>query len=323
MDAVLLRPGARRRFGAWDFTAGSLGAGWIIPGAAALSGGLAIIPTLGAELIAFDFEGAYSGGIAPGWYLRGSATPAESADAHGGLSAQSVSDTDSSVNSVSYTFAAVYGTYYRLSFWIKRTAGSGGPKVYTPYIETDIPGFSATAGWAQQFTAGRCINSAPTGRMDLYTTTLGTTILYDDISIRALSTASCAAYRRSPGSAYKITLFPQSAVSFNSIGVWAVVDNPYNPQNGVLAYHNLNNNIVLEKVVGGTWTSLVNSVITYNASYSIEVRRSGNVYQLFYGGVQYGSDQTIADAAIAAAKYCGLFSLYEGNILKSFQLSTN
>jgi hypothetical protein len=100
------------------------------------------------------------------------------------------------------------------------------------------------------------------------------------------------------------------------------LDNASNPQNFVIAYHD-GTNIVLEKNVNGTYTTLINTAATYSAGATLKVIRKDNVYKLVYNGVQIGSDQTISDVSIVDNTLQGIFSTYSGNTFDNFKITTN
>ncbi len=67
-----------------------------------------------------------------------------------------------------------------------------------------------------------------------------------------------------------------------------------NPANGWFAYHD-GTNAYLDKLVAGTWTSVISAAATYVAGATIRVVRSGNNFSLYYNGTQVGTTQAIAD----------------------------
>ena len=104
-------------------------------------------------------------------------------------------------------------------------------------------------------------------------------------------------------------------------GVVSLLDSASNPQNGLFAYHD-GTGVTLDKVVNGTLTNLVPRVtVAFSSLAQIEIRRpSGNTFQLWYNGVQRGTNQTVSDAGIISNTRYGLFSTYEGNLFTEFTL---
>ena len=103
-------------------------------------------------------------------------------------------------------------------------------------------------------------------------------------------------------------------------GVVALLDSASNPQNFLIAYHN-GTSVLLDKCVAGTYTNLITTTVAFTANAQIEIRRpSGNLFQLWYNGVQRGTDQTVADASIISNTRYGLFSTHSGGTFSEFSL---
>lgn len=107
-------------------------------------------------------------------------------------------------------------------------------------------------------------------------------------------------------------------------GVVVNLDSTTNPQNFVVAYldnaSGILTNIVLEKCVGGTYTTLQTVAVTYSGGRLLELRRLAgtNTYQIWYHGSQIGVDETVADAGIIGNTKHGLFGTGGGNTVDSF-----
>ena len=95
-----------------------------------------------------------------------------------------------------------------------------------------------------------------------------------------------------------------------SQGVFCCLDNLTNPLNYVYAFIDpkANYKAHLFKVVNGTPTYSILAGGTYVSNAWLEIRRVGNVFQLWYNGAQVGADQTITDAGIINNKIHGLFN---------------
>jgi len=89
------------------------------------------------------------------------------------------------------------------------------------------------------------------------------------------------------------------------------------PANFVIAYHD-GTNAVLEKCVAGTYTTVINAVVTYAAGANLVVVKEGTSYSLFYNNAKIGATSTIGDAGIISNTKHGLFSTYSGNQLDNF-----
>ena len=81
-----------------------------------------------------DFESGFTGGLGDGWTLsRGNASD-ETIDFHGGAHAQELTNPAGNTGIITQQKALVSGRTYRLSFWAKKSKGTGG------FVEDSFPG---------------------------------------------------------------------------------------------------------------------------------------------------------------------------------------
>ena len=81
-----------------------------------------------------DFESGFTGGLGDGWTLpRGNASD-ETVDFHGGAHAQELTNPAGDTGIITQQKALVSGRTYRLSFWAKKSKGTGG------FVEDSFPG---------------------------------------------------------------------------------------------------------------------------------------------------------------------------------------
>jgi hypothetical protein len=142
----------------------------------------------------------------------------------------------------------------------------------------------------------------------------------DSVSIKvvvpATLFATIAGASSNQTAAAKITTLTTGTQS----GVVALLDSGGNPQNFLIAYHN-GTSVLLDKCVAGTYTNLITTTVAFTANAQIEIRRpSGNTFQLWYNGVQRGTDQTVSDAGIISNTLYGLFSTHSGGTFSEFSL---
>lgn len=144
-----------------------------------------------------------------------------------------------------------------------------------------------------------------------------TTATIDDASVKQITLASMFSTRTY--TTHATTKAMATITAGTQAGVVANLDSATSPANFVVATHN-GTNAILTKCVAGTYTQLISTAVTYVAGAYVEIRRpaGGDIWQLFYGGTQRGTDQTISDAAIQAATLHGLFNTYSGNTLTAF-----
>lgn len=144
----------------------------------------------------------------------------------------------------------------------------------------------------------------------------------DEVTVKPLTLATLLATTQ--GTANQTPLAKVYAITTSTqAGAIGWLDDPTNPQNFVIGIRDGSGNVNLTKCVAGVYTNLISISSAFVADAAIEIRRpSGNTFQLWYGGSQVGTDQTISDTAIAdnSAPYYGAFSTYSGNTFTQFTL---
>ncbi len=253
-----------------------------------------------------DFEGTYVSGVAPSWAKTGTPTPSESSDFYSGAKSQELTASSSFSNSVSQVTTAPANLWYRYSAYVKRVSGTG-----TGRITWSAGAVMTTTSdsYAQLSACWRPASANPT--FYCYGSAVGDVLRFDFASLKQIITASLFATRfyGSGVSAYSV---PALIIAGHQGGLVSWLDNPANPQNYLQAWINLaTGKIQLDKVVGGTLTAGIvpATTITYVAWKVVEIKRTGvNTFQLWYDGVQIGSDATVSDAEIIGNSYFGLFS---------------
>lgn len=313
-----------------DFSQNASLAGWLIPGSAQVVGGaLQISPSAGAELFTNGgMENWTSATDAANWTEGKGGTSSinrEDADIHGGAHAARF-DIDGS-NSFAQMAQAVVAPAYswiRVAGWHKATnskqatvrlaAGAGGRAFYgTPALG---------AAYTQHYGIQRTDAANPSIEIARSGTATSSSIYHDDFSAVVESMVSCGAFRRiGQRSGYQILAKLSATGSFNvPWGIW-VVDDPYNPQNGLLAWIDmLASKAYLSNLSNGSWSDLlVAQTITYGLAKKLGLNRNGETCKLLYDGVQIGGDQVV-DAAIQNAQYVGLFATDAANKFASFEV---
>lgn len=102
-----------------------------------------------------------------------------------------------------------------------------------------------------------------------------------------------------------------------SAGTAGIVLRWVDANNHVQARHT-GTNAQLVKVVAGTPTTLVDAAATYVAGAEIRLVVEGQTFRLFYNNASVGTEQTIADAALASATLVGLRSTDTANTFDDF-----
>lgn len=317
-------PEYRDNFG----TGATPGAGWIGSTGTISGGKLTITPTLSGNLLPADpgLEAAYSSGLCGTLTKGGSPTVAESADVHGGSKAQAFTATALLDRVYWGTVTPTALDWYICSIWGKRTAGANRDARIGAYgagvSYTTGPAIESAAYAQRTYT----FQTASTATINMYAVrsvgaAAGDAVIVDDGDLEKITYSSMFLTRE-----YKSTdliagtSFNWDTWVFNSVeypwyrgGVVVAVDSPTNPQNYVIGYFD-GKYFGLNKVIGKVETSLIS--VTAGAAATnqwengeiLEIRRTGNVFSLWYGGRQLGTNQTVTDISIINNKYVGLYS---------------
>lgn len=276
---------------------GPIGNGWT--GATwAISGNKAVnTPTLGVDLIVNGGFGADTNWTkGTDWTIAGGVA----AKAAGAVS----SNLTQAIVTVGQWYRIVWtvATYTAGSFFAL-FASSGNPAP----ARTALGSYLDTARVSVGNVAGVRANSPANGTVD-------------NVSVRQITLATLFA-TQDYGHATVDALATGTVLLGTQAGVVVNLDNPANPQNLVVGFHD-GLNVKLEKMVGGVWTNLISTAVTLVANVLPQVYRvpATNTYRLFYNGIQRGADITIADAGIIGNTNHGIISSYEGNQIDSFSI---
>jgi hypothetical protein len=289
------------------------GATWAVSGSNAYN-----TPTLGSELLTngdMELDSSWTDFATPTANERSSAQVRS-----GTYSRRWVSDgIGDGILSANFSMSAF--VWYRLEGWL-----------YTASLAITIArNNGAVADFTQTLTPGgtwtpirmgvRAISSGSNAiRIQASTAGAANEHFADDFSVKAISLpslfATIAGASSNQTAAAKIATLTTGIQS----GVVALLDSASNPQNFLIAYHN-GTSVLLDKCVGGVYTNLVTTTVAFSANAQIEIRRpSGNTFQLWYGGTQRGTDQTVSDAGIISNTRYGLFSTHSANTFSEFSL---
>jgi hypothetical protein len=308
-----------------DFSINNSLSRWRIPGYANIVGGtLVITPTLLGELSTDPgFEIWTNASTLTNWAKTTSGTSTLSQEGtvkHGDSWAAKLTVDAGGDNVYIKQTCLTVGVWFRASVWAKADSINGAPSFRLGDLTT-APLIPLTTTYTQYSISQRAANvAAYIGRGSAN----GRIIYADGSSFQAISLSTTGMYYPKPHANYRVLVLPGTTILGNSFGLWYAVDNPNNPQNGIAAYHDGVNKLYFTKRLGGTVTDIIApTTVTYNANSKIEVRGVGTTLQLFYGGVQQGSDTMVSNDATINGAYCGIFSSYQGNTIKSFELLTN
>jgi hypothetical protein len=312
-----------------DFSANSSLGSWVIPGSAAVVGGVLVItPTRGTEILTDPgLEGTYTAGLNGQFNsTSGSPTVSQSADVHGGAKAQAF-QAAASGNRIGFAGSVTADRWYLATEWMKRVSGTAYTCQMSLYVDGAYRGGGNPVGAdANNYT-----------KLAIARLSVGTTlairncheygasfdaVIIDDLSFTQLTFASMFALRKTaPYGIHRATFTTQGGRGSTPGGVAMCWDNPANPQSGLLALHDrTNTGVLFYKYVNGAPTLVTSGAGAYTAGAPIEIRRARgtNTFQVFYNNAQIGVDQTINDAEIINNQYGGLFSTYEANTFSGF-----
>jgi len=288
----------------------------------------AITPTFGASLIEDDtLNGNMETGDPPTAWTAGIATVDGVADERtGGAGAQSISVVNNAVAAQyakqSNVGSAAVGTWQQLSVWIRKVTsngyaqhrGTGGTVMVTTAIQT-------STDWANFVVIGRSIDAGAASYVLLRNVSAVDTeeSRYDDVSIKPITLSSTL------GTVYDkhADYLAEVAVTLNSVGVQAGlalnVDDETNPANGIFIYVD-GTNLVMSKLVSGTWTDLISTAVTYGAGKRLVVIKDGTSVTAYYDNAKIGTTQTISDATVKDNTKHTWFGTHSGNSYSLFCL---
>lgn len=263
-------------------------------------------PSSVEQLTNGNFEGSFAGGLASGWTIFSSATPTqETTTVHGGLNSQKL--VASAINQgMRQIYAYVTGTWYLFSPWVYVESG-GAVRVATSNLT--LKSTTTTGAWQNLLYLNRY--GIFTGVDNYFATNAGAaTFFVDDATLRALTLNTLFNVRVGATASCRPTI-----TAGTQAGVVAKLNSISAPTDFIIAYHD-GTSAKMDKCVAGTYTPLISTSATYAAGALIELRNpSGNIWQLWYNGVQVSTDQTISDASIISNTLAGGFSTYSGNTL--------
>jgi hypothetical protein len=200
-------------------------------------------------------------------------------------------------------------------------ASENGPRIAvtgTVLGLNDNPGRNLTTTYQEFIANGRSTKANGQIFPDV-TQCAGKSAYFDDVSLKELMFSSMFSLRESSISEKVVSKATINVMLGTYAGVAACIDEPGNPQNGLIAYLN-QNTIRLTEYVDGVPGDLIEPTgIAYIEGAPVEIRKTGVTVQLFYNDQQIGDDQSVSD--IGNGTHHGIFSGYQGNHFNDFVLS--
>jgi len=265
-----------------------------------------------------DFE---TGNPPTGWTAAGSNSIAQNADVRPGSPGANsalvtVGGSAYAVSRVVYGLTA--GRFYRTSYWGKRGSNTQfGVSTFEPLYENNTSWAEKSAGNISGGTAITAYLLGSTG-----------TFYADDYEFKQLVTSNLFAVRDFAKSNVDISV--KVTRSDNDYGGIVIgVDDITTPTDYITVGINSYDasavgsvyTLKVVKVVGGVYTLLLNTSITYVADQVLRVVKNGAAIKVFYNGIQIGDDLFASDAGIVNNTKHGVFSTGSTNSFDDFQFS--
>ncbi len=273
-----------------------------------------VTPVAGAELVTnWNME---TGNPPTGWLAAVATLTGVADERTGGAGVQSLSVANSGAAAgVGYRAITVgAGSWLLIDGWAKKLTSNVRLQVTKADMSAAMivgPTISAV-NWTESIFTGRVSQANPLAYIQLISVTAGHAAQVDDFSVKLLSLPSLLALAGDPGTMVGTFCCAPTLTAGTQCGMMIGVDNPLNPKYGLLLTHD-GTNAHLEKLVNGTWTSLINAAAAYAALRQLKVvHLSGNTYSLWYNSVQIGANQTVDTTGFGNA-VCG-FSTLAGNL---------
>jgi hypothetical protein len=143
--------------------------------------------------------------------------------------------------------------------------------------------------------------------------------IFDDIIIREYDFLDVCAFIKLPKGR---SVLSKMTIGTDSLLGIVIMDDPENPQNGLLAYLEESTNTFNVKVLeSGFWTLVISEPVTLVENGELEVRYKGNNYYGFWYNDIVVSGYEMS-AAVAECIYYGIFSIGDSNTVSDIEIFT-
>jgi len=308
----------------FDRPDGPIGGGWI-GSTWSIGGGKAVnaTPAAGAEMFKNPgAEGTYVSGLAPNWTKNGveGTWSEEGTIIHGGSKAQKFvggAITDCGIFPDYVTITS--GQCYLFSAWF-RSDGPGSVSVRR--IEgrlkniAEFLGYDTKGAYRHVTIVDRATSTGVESVMAVQNGITSQTIYADDFSLKPLSNYAALFCTRQVYTNQIIIAATPIYSGVGQVGI-ALLDGPNQPSNYAIAFWN-GTHLILSKYVNQVETRLITGSVYWVDNGTLEIRQNGPTLQLFYRGMQVGTDQTVTE--VQNNHYVGMYSVDggEGNSFSSF-----
>lgn len=307
-DFIVYARGAGNEYVALDTIGNPLantvwtGATWTLDG----SGRAYNTPTLGAELLTNGNFASWSGDNPVGWTLSSTEN-----------AANFVTEVSEQARIVADSFWGIRQSVTAVGGWYQFGLDVNAIVVNTVRIDSSGVAVTSYSSTGNKLATARF----PGTYFGIYRGSSGVCdFTVDNVSVKALTLSTTLATVTGTANDQTAAAKIHTLTTGTQAGVVSLLNSVSSPTNFLIAYHD-GTNVKLDKCVAGTYTSLISTAVAFSSNAPIEIRRpSGNTFQLWYNGVQRGTDQTVSDAGIINNLRYGLFSTYAGNLFSEFSL---
>lgn len=205
------------------------------------------------------------------------------------------------------------GTWYQFQVDFKINSGSAKLRLLDSTSSTNT--YSPTLSNTDFATQTMCVLAHSIDhRILLSAFGTGQVATLDNLSLKPLTLAQMLAVRN-----YGAQKAVAASLTMTSGLPGGVVTRYSNSSNFISCYHD-GVNLRLETVIGGTWTTKINTASTYVAGATIEIRwADANTAQAWYNGAQVGTNQDVS--AVPAGNWAGVFGTNDTVSLAAFTAS--
>jgi len=174
---------------------------------------------------------------------------------------------------------------------------------------------NGTAGaWVQIYATDRCTTAGATA------ITFGPQVsaaenYMDDASVKRITLASMFSTKDIGNANMDVSAAVTVYATGLRAGVVARLNSATTPTAFLIASHD-GTNVRLTQLIGGVYTELINTAVTYVAGAVIRILVTGTTAKLYYGGTQRGTDQTV-DAGLTGT-LGGKMSMHPSNTIGAF-----
>lgn len=290
------------------------GATWAVDG----NGSAYNTPTYGSDLLT---NGNMETSSPPSNWTAVGVTATADADVHGGSQALKVVAADGTADRAEQSVTGVVGKIYQLSGFAKRGASYVAQR-FTVGNLTGVDQAVTGAAYSRHVRTGRATSTSLVAR--LYAAigggSAGDAAYFDDLTLREITLSSAIASVDAGDNDLEASVIITNSMSGSMAGLMVNLDDAGNPANFVVAYYE-GARVFVDKCVGGTYTALFNTTVSYNGSAKLTVKRlASNVYQVFWNNAQIGTNQTVSDAGIIDNTHYALLSTNPANTFAQFKL---